>query len=339
MNPDKAHLRELLFGPMRANIVATGIELGVFEVLDNEPTSAHELSEQLAIDTEYGYRLFRALAYIGVLTEESNRMFSMTAAGEYLTTDHPQTFKDYFLLETSQMNQTLWSYLPTLIEKGEQNTFEREFGQPLFEYLEANPEVALMFNRAMESYSRLHTVELQELLAGIDVPDDGHVCDLGGGHGYLLCMLLAANPDLTGTVVDRPAIINEEDAHLASEFGVVDRCSYEVADMFASIPSADVYLLKHILHDWTDAQASALLTTIRDHAPPDAQIILIEHVFPNTAAPHLASLYDVQMIAWTQGRERTVAEYTELLTQSGWTAIETQFTENELLGAVHAMPA
>lgn len=336
MQKDKNCLREILFGPMRANIVATGIEIGVFEFLDHEPTSVHELAEELAIDVELGYRLLRALAYIGVLTQETNKHFSITSGGEYLTQGHPESFRDYFMLETSQMNQTLWSYLPSLIREGEQNTFEREFGQPFFDYLDANPEVALMFNDAMESYSRLHTTELQELLDGITVSNDSHVCDLGGGHGYLLCMLLASEPELTGTVVDRPNIINEENAHLATDFGVSDRCSYEAADMFATVPKADIYLLKHILHDWTEAQARTLLTKICEQSPAGAQIVLIEHILSNETEMNFASLYDVQMITWTQGHERTAAEYSELLTESGWTAVETQLSENKLLGAVHA---
>ncbi|ELY86167.1 hydroxyneurosporene-O-methyltransferase [Natrialba taiwanensis DSM 12281] len=106
--------------------------------------------------------------------------------------------------------------------------------------------------------------------------------------------------------------------------------------MFEAVPSADVYFLKHIIHDWNDTQAIQILTTIREHAPDDAQLVLIEHVLPESSSPHFASLYDMQMIVWTNGRERTPGEYASLLEQSGWEYNETTFDENDLLGAVKA---
>lgn len=339
MREGKEQVRNLLFGPMRAEIITAGIKLGVFEVLDTEPCPFREITKHTDIDPEYGYRLLRALAAIGVLSQDSEWNFSVTEAGKYLSEDHPQSLMKYFLLETSQKNKTLWSYLPTLIEEGEQDTFIREYGSPFFEYLESNPEVALWFNEAMQSYSRLHTTELRELLSTLEIPREGHVCDVGGGHGHLLCLILASRPSLTGTVLDRPLIINDENAHLAPDFGVADRCSYVVGNMFNTVPTSDIYLLKHILHDWPDSKAVQILTTIRDHAPSDAQIILIEHILSETTTPQFPSLYDIQMITWTRGRERTSNEYTDLLARSGWTVTEILFTENKRLGAVRATPA
>lgn len=107
--------------------------------------------------------------------------------------------------------------------------------------------------------------------------------------------------------------------------------------MFEEVPSANIYLLKHIIHDWNDTQAIQLLSTIREHAPNDARLVLFEHVIPDSQSPHFGTFYDMQMIVWTNGRERTTDEYVELLNQSGWMHINTQFSNNQLLGAVQAV--
>ncbi|WP_083867367.1 methyltransferase [Natrialba taiwanensis] len=337
MDPAKSHLRDLLFGQMKGQILGTGIKLGVFEVVDTEPKPVEEIITTLDIDPNHGYRFLRALSHLGVVNEAGGT-FSLTSSGKLLTEDHPHTFKDYFLLEVSQMNYSLWSQLPSLIEDGEQNTYVREFGEPLFDYLDSNPEVASLFNDAMESYSRLQGTEIQELLNDFEITEQSHICDIAGGYGYLLCDFLSTRQSLTGTVFEQPEIVEQEAQHLATEFGVADRCSYVAGDMFEAVPSADVYFLKHIIHDWSDTQAIQILTTIREHAPDDAQLVLLEHVLPESNSSHFGALYDIQMIVWTTGRERTPDEYASLLEQSGWEHNETTFGKNNLLGAIKATP-
>ncbi len=335
MKSAKEDIREIVFGLTRGRILGVGIRVGVFEAVGTEPRDSREITNALDIDPDHGNRLLRSLVTLGVLTE-SEAGYSLTPTGEYLSEDHTESITEYLLFETSELSNDLWKHLPELIADGEQNTFVREFGQPLFEYLAANLETAMMVNDGMRSYSRLHATEIRQLLSSSPIAEEGHACDIGGGHGYLLCMLLSEYQSLTGTVYDQSPLLEADTLQLANEFGVANRCSYACGDMFEAVPHADMYLLKHIIHDWSDIQAIQLLSTVREQSPDDAQLLVIEHVIPNAEPAHFGSLYDMQMIVWADGRERTVDEYKSLLNRSGWKHTETNFSENKLLGAIHA---
>lgn len=337
MTSTKAHLMDLVFSRAQSHVLYAGVKLGVFDVIADEPTPAHEITDAVDIDPELGYRLLRALTSVEVLNEGPNRTFSLTPAGELLTTDHPETVHDFILFEGHPMHASLWSRLPDLIREGDQNAFVQEFGSPLFDYFETNPEYAAVFNDGMSSYSRMHTTSVQELFADVEFGDGSHVCDVGGGHGYLLCTLLSEYPSLEGTVLELPSVVEQDTDHWASKLSVADRCSYVAGDMFEAVPSADIYLLKHIIHTWDDEKAKQILSTIHDNAPEAARVFIIEHIIPDSDTPHFGELLDIYMMVLGLGRERTTDEYTELLAESGWTYVDTRYPQNELLGAVEAI--
>ncbi|MBI2818846.1 MAG: hypothetical protein HYX73_02615 [Acidobacteria bacterium] len=88
--------------------------------------------------------------------------------------------------------------------------------------------------------------------------------------------------------------------------------------MFEEVPSADLYMLKLILHDWADEDVLHILASVRKSAPAGGRIFVIEHVVPGPETPHFAKLYDIHMMCWGPGRERTAAEYAALLEEAGW---------------------
>jgi hypothetical protein len=89
--------------------------------------------------------------------------------------------------------------------------------------------------------------------------------------------------------------------------------------MFKEVPKADAYGLKMILHDWNDEECVAVLESIRRAAAAGpARVFIMEHVVPGPDVPHFAKLFDIHMMCWGPGQERTEAEYTELLRRAGW---------------------
>src|SRR4051812_46076020 len=77
------------FGPTRA--IQLAAELGVADLLGDEPRSAEDLA--VATSTHPGalYRLLRALASIGVFSQSESNRFGLTPVGERLRADHPQS--------------------------------------------------------------------------------------------------------------------------------------------------------------------------------------------------------------------------------------------------------
>jgi hypothetical protein len=80
----------------------------------------------------------------------------------------------------------------------------------------------------------------------------------------------------------------------------------------------DGYFLKHILHDWDDAVCLKILGNVVDVMKPDARVFIGEfEPVPGANEPHLSKIIDLAMMICLNGKERTMAEWQELLQQAG----------------------
>lgn len=320
----------------RGQILYAGAKLGLFSILDADPTGATDVARELDSDPDGTYRLLRAMAHFGVLEEDENRRFALTPLGALFQDDHPQSIRSDLLFNRSPEWIRSMLHLPAIVRGGGPPGFVREFGVGFFEYTEENPEFASVYNDLMELASRGHPDRFLDALEGYDFSQFSVVCDVGGGRGHFLCYLLEAIPEIEGVVFDRPSVITENDQRWASKLGVTNRCSFVGGDMFEAIPAADCYILKWILHNWNDDDCHHILSTIHDAAPADGHLFVLETLVPGPSTPHDAKRLDVTMMAQVGGRERTKEEYSTLLERSGWLLEETWDPED---GPFHILEA
>src|SRR5919202_3272000 len=322
---------DIIFGRWKSQILYTGVRLGVFDCMTSDIKNTLDIANELDLDDKLAYRLLRALSSMGFLKEEPNNTgFSITPQGELLRKDSPQTLSGVALLEEGPEHYAIWKHLPAMIKDGKQNSFVREFGCKLFEYRERNPNYAEVFNQAMSSYSSAQTTWVLEALDSYDFANIGHMCDIGGGTGHLLGNLLVKYPHMKGTVLELESVINNKESLLAPKLGVNERCSYVNGDMFSSnVPSADAYIMKMILHDWSDGECVKILSNIYGSSPEHARLFIAEHLVPGPNQPHFSKLFDIHMMCVASGRERTINEYSSLLQQSGWKYIQTLHPHNQ----------
>lgn len=339
MDEAAAKAIELIFGRWRSQILYTGVALGVVDALAGGPRTAASAASELNVDAAALYRLMRALSAIGILKEDDTQTFCLTSMGETLRRDHPRTLRPMTLLEEGPEHYAAWKHLPALIREGAQDGFAREFGRPGFDYARENPSYGAVFNEAMSSFSAIDNALVLEALQAYDFAGISHLCDIGGGHGYALCNLLAKHPHLKGTVLDLPDVLSNKELLWADKLRVADRCAYVAGDMFAAVPVADAYLVKRVLHDWSDADCHQILSTMHRTAPRDARLFIIEQVVPGPDSPHFSKLFDVHMMVWGNGRERTAEEYAELLKESGWRYRQTWYPQSRMIGVVEAIKA
>jgi hypothetical protein len=191
----------------------------------------------------------------------------------------------------------------------------------------------------MSSLSRSETAMVLEALAAYDFSGLSHVCDIGGGHGHLLCSLLAKLPHLRGTVYELPSVIEQRDVLWAEKMNVENRCEFVAGDMFGEVPTADAYLLKHILHDWNDADCVRILSNISEAGTRNVRVFVAEYVVPGPQTPHFANLFDIHMMCTTGGRERTEQEYAALFARAGWAYRTTWYPPSRRMGVVEAAKA
>jgi hypothetical protein len=221
-----------------------------------------------------------------------------------------------------------------MIKDGEQNAFVREFGRMAFDHAKVDRDYALRFDQAMTSYSAAQSVQVLEALHGTDLSGVRMFCDVAGGRGYMTCAMLRAHPHLSGIVLDLPDVVADSDALWARKLGLESRCRYVGGDMFKEVPKADAYGLKMILHDWNDEESVAILESIRRGAAGPARLFIMEHVVPGPDIPHFAKLFDIHMMCWGTGRERTEAEYGELLRRAGWRKVTSHHAPGSVMGVI-----
>ena len=100
---------------------------------------------------------------------------------------------------------------------------------------------------------------------------------------------------------------------------VTDRVRIAAGSLFDSVPGGgDAYVLKNIIHDWPDEKAVQILRNVRATAGPEATVLLVEFVIPNHDRDFPEKWVDLEMLLNLGARERTAAEYRDLLTQAGF---------------------
>jgi hypothetical protein len=181
------------------------------------------------------------------------------------------------------------------------------------------PEEAANFDSAMADFTRLIAI------AGTAVYDFSSLrtlTDVGGGNGSLLIGLLNANPRLHGTVFDQPAVAERAKNQIAKS-GFAKRCEAVGGDFFKEVPGgADAYILKHVIHDWSDDLALTILRNCRGAMAANGKLLLVEGIFPTrvdqSAGCRVAAASDVNMLVNTGGRQRTELEFHSLFEGAGF---------------------
>lgn len=311
-------------GLWSGQLIYTAIEHQIFDYLIDGPASASRIAGDLGLHVENTYRLLRALGHYGVLREQDNRQFSMTSVGHLFTSESPHPVREAVRLFRSPEWIAAMLHLPDIVEDGNRDGFEREFDRDLFEYIRDHPEFGDRFDSFMTVASRGHTKRALELLDSEEISRLSTICDVGGGRGYLLCHFLKHYSHLNGKVLDLPTVLADEDELLAKKMDVADRCQYIEGDMFDTVPTADGYFLKNVLHNWDDERCVTILSNIHANSPADARLFVFEGIVPSPDMPHEIKQLDMSMLVHMGGKERTIDEFESLFERADWELVGTK---------------
>jgi hypothetical protein len=290
---------DLLRGGLAARALGIVAELRVAEALAGGARSVDELASELGADPETLYRLLRALASDGIFAETEPRVFANTPASDPLAAGGWGDFARLF--------GGIWHRAAGELQPDGQPTFERVFGADFWSYLAAHPEERATFDRAMEQGKERRV----ERVAAVDWRGDETVVDVGGGNGSFLVELLRLQPGLRGIVFDLRETVRDEAA-------LGERIEFVAGDFFERVPTGDVYVLGTILHDWDDERATAILRTIRNAAPDGARLLILDAVVPPGNEPAGSKWLDLLMLTLFAGKERSEAQWRELLAAGGF---------------------
>lgn len=308
MNAQRANEKLLGFTMyyMLSQAFFAAARLGIADALVGGPLAVEVLAAQSGVQSAGLYRMLRLLAAHGLFREEADQRFALNDVAEYLRSDVPFSYRDYALMIARHYASS--TQFEAGITTGE-SLFALHYGQPLFDYIGAHPELGPEFDRGMES---LHGIETGAFLRTVDLRGVRTFADIGGGNGDVLGQVLRAHPAIEGILFDLPAVVVRTRAALVDN-GFGARCRSVSGSFFEAIPVvADVYFLRHILHDWNDTQCSAILRNLAAVAAATSRIIVGESLIEAPNQPGVGKTMDMVMLQFTSGYERTVDEYRAL---------------------------
>jgi hypothetical protein len=286
--------------------------LGIPDLLRKEPLHIREIARLTESNESVLYRLLRFLASVECLRQETDGRFSLMPLGRTLCSRPISVIRDNLLLLASPF---YWSTVGNLLHavKTGGNAFEHAHGEPLFELLKSRPEEAVVFNATMDSSSRLGVAAI---LSAYDFSSFREIVDVAGGKGGLLTSILSKMPNARGVLYDSPTVLEdlEVDQSIAARFSKIGGSFFETIP-----PGADLYLMRRVLHDWCDEQAIAILSKCREAIAADGKLLIIELAAPAEAtSSNTWAENDLLMLLLFNGRERSAAEFEEILKPSGF---------------------
>ncbi|MFF8642508.1 methyltransferase [Streptomyces sp. NPDC015345] len=319
---DRDLIVRIAFGSMAAQTLRAAISLRVVELIGDGRRAAADVAADAGAEPQPMTRLLRALAGLGLVREHTPGTFSVTRAGTLLDPGRADSLTSFVRMFTDPALTRAWEHLDGSVRTGK-TAFDGVFGTDFFGHLARHPELSAEFNAAMSQAAGEAAAALPR---AYDFGRFTAVADVGGGDGTLLTGVLAAYPALRGVLYDTEEGLAQAPQTLARH-GLTGRCSVVAGDFFRAVPKgADAYLVKSILHDWTDDQAVTILGHCREALPPGGRVLILEPVLPEVVDPGpepglteaaLTHLSDLNMLVNVGGRERTRRDFDDVCARAG----------------------
>jgi acetylserotonin N-methyltransferase len=302
---DPAPILELIEAFRRSKTLFTAVRLGIFD---------GERPEGAAMD-----RLLDACAGLGLLAKHGNEYVNTPVADEYLKRSSPRTLSGYIRYSNDALYR-LWEHLDDAVIEGP-NRWKQTFGTDggLFTHFFRTQEAQRDFLMGMHGFGMISS---PAVVAAFDLSRFSSLVDLGGATGHLALAALDRYTTMKATLFDLPSVIEVAKEHVG------DRVLVAAGDFFVDpLPAADLYAVGRILHDWTEAKIEVLLEKIYAALPEGGGLLIAEKLLQEdrsgSVATHMQSL---NMLVCTEGRERTLSEYSALLHGAGFSKIDGRVT-------------
>ena len=327
-SPDPSPVIELMEAFRRSKAMFVAVSLGIFDALEQTPSNVARLANQLRVEAEPLERLLNTCVALHLLRRNDTRYENEPVASTYLCRASQKTLSGYILYSNAVLFR-LWTFLEDAVREGNPR-WKQAFGTEgtIFDHFYRTDEAKQDFLQGMHGLGLLSSPKVVE---AFDLSGFRQLVDLGGATGHLAIAACERNPDLRAVIFDLPQVIEAAQLY-ASLSSVGDRVEVKPGDFFQDdLPEADLFAMGRILHDWPEPTIQSLLAKIYRRLPPGGGILLAEKLlFEDKTGPVSAELQSLNMLLCTQGKERTLTEYRQLLEEAGFRSVRGRMTGGPL---------
>lgn len=292
------HIMQLGLGFWASKTLLSAVELGLFTELANGPMQGEAIGARLNLHRRALRDFLDAIVSLGLLQRDSDGLYSNTPEADMFLDRSKPSYIGGMLEMANARLYSFWGSLTEALRTGRPQN-EAKSGGNFFEALYADPDRLAVFLSAMTGLSLGAARAIAQKFPWGDYQT---FIDIGGAQGGVPVQVALAHPHLMGGNFDLPAVGHIFEKYV-SQHGLSDRLRFYPGDFFKdTLPSADVLVMGHILHDWNLDEKRMLLKKAFDALPAGGALIVYEALIDDQRRENtLGLLMSLNMLIETPG--------------------------------------
>jgi len=264
-----------LLGGMAFKAVSVAIKLGVFEILNNGPSTTTAVAQEMKASHRGTQLLLNAMEALGYVKQRDGHYANTPMTGKWMVRSSSNYIADAFPYFNGVIER--WGYLDEAIRRGETPTLA-------WEWLDQHPDGWQNYNATMMASARMAD---PEITAKVKLqPTARRLLDIGGGHGLHAINFCHSYPDLVATIFDWPQTRKIAEANIAAA-GMGKRVSFQECNFLIDKLGSDydVALLFSIIHMYLPDKNIELLHKVSDALNSGGLIVIMDQMAVPASGP------------------------------------------------------
>lgn len=276
-------------------------KLGIADEMSEEPLPIQTIAMRSSTLAEPLDRLLSFLTSYGLFNKTSEG-YVLTPLSQPLRKDHPNSIRDLLCLVDESWWQA-FSQLEATLKTGI-SAFEIQHGTDFFSYMNQHHEIKLNYEKGLYQLSQLDDKTIANCY---DFGQHRTLVTMGYQTFHLSNAISKTNSSITIHNVDITLPVSP----------------VQLKNQLEALQGMDAYLLKGILHDYSQETIRLLLNTIQSVMPIDSSLLIAEQVIPDHSLPHTNKTMDIIMMVLVGGRQCTAIQWQQIIEPGGLTLHKT----------------
>lgn len=296
LSPD--HILQTGMAFWASKTLLSAVEMELFTELAKHPGDLATLQGRMGLHPRGARDFLDALVALGFLRRE-NGVYHNTPETEVFLDKSKPSYIGGILEMSNHRLYPFWGSLTTALRTGEPQNESKGGGHDPFVALYADPAKLREFLRAMSGVSRGANMAIARQFPWADYKT---CADIGTAQGDLVTQIALAQPHLQGIGFDLPEVGPIFDEYVEAN-GLAGRVAFKGGSFFTDdLPSADVLLFGHILHDWELATKQMLLRKAYAALPAGGAVVVYDSIIDDDRSKNAFGLMmSLNMLIETPG--------------------------------------
>ncbi len=313
--PTPDRILELGFAFWGAKTLLSAVELGLFTELGKGPLDFGTLAGRLGLHQRSARDFLDALVALRVLERVDDHYSNTPEADLFLDRAKPSYVGGILEMANARL-YPFWGSLTEALRTGQQQN-EARGGEDAFTAIYADPGRLEGFLKAMSGISLGAAVAIANKF-----PWDRYesFVDIGTAQGALPVQVALSQEHLSGGGFDLPPVGPIFEQYVGS-YGLSDRLRFYPGDFFEDpLPTTDVLVMGHILHDWDLEEKKMLLAKAYEALPEGGALIVYDAIIDNDRSENaFGLLMSLNMLIETPGGfDYTSADCSSWMRETGF---------------------